>query len=192
MGAKEDLKNIIRGHLSEVASSIFIDRSLSDIDQSADNKESYLAAADKVSKKIALFIDTDLALKVFDSLKMEIRRSELNAGTRRKYVRVPLSTRVNVTYKLVPYELTSENISEGGIYIKTAESLAVGSEVKISLDLEAGWRISLKGLVVHINSNTGKYPPGMGIEFKDVSADNRSILSGFVKKALAMTVLRTT
>src|SRR5574340_997983 len=87
MNIKSDLKNIISEHLTEGASSIFMVKSLSIIDESAESKESLLAAADKVSKRIALFIDEDLATKVFDILRREIEKRELSPGIRRKHVR---------------------------------------------------------------------------------------------------------
>ena len=50
MDIKSDLKNIINKNLAEAASSIFIGKSLAIIDESAENKESLLAADDKLSK----------------------------------------------------------------------------------------------------------------------------------------------
>jgi hypothetical protein len=93
MDIKDDLKNIINKHLVDVASSFFIDKSLSIIDQSADNKESFLAAADRIRKRVALFINSDLASKVFDMLRLEIENRELTPGTRRKHVKLPCSIR---------------------------------------------------------------------------------------------------
>ena len=72
MDAKDGLKNIISNHLGEVASSFFIDKSLAILDESAHDKESIMAAADRITKRISLFIDADLAIKVFDMLKVEI------------------------------------------------------------------------------------------------------------------------
>jgi hypothetical protein len=138
MDIKADLKKIISDHLVNSASSFFIDKSLSIMDQSADNKESFMAAADRISKRIALFIDTDLAAKVFDILKMEIENRELTPGTRRKHVRFALCHRVYVTYNGTPFELYTGNISEGGLFIKTDEPFPGGSKVEISLPMEAG------------------------------------------------------
>jgi len=194
MDVKADLKNIISDQLAKFASSFFIDKSLSIIDASADNKESFLAAADKVSKRIALFIDTDLAIEVLDILRIEIENRELTPGTRRKYVRVTSRNRVYVTYNRTPYELSTENISEGGMYIKTKEPFPVASEVKISLPLEGGSHIHLKGLVVHARrpvSDIFGHPPGMGIEFKEVTDDERKTLRNFIKKALTQDSLES-
>src|ERR1700690_1730007 len=98
MGIKDDFKKIISERLTKAASSIFIDKALAIMDESADNKESYLAAADMIRKRIVLFIDANLAGEVFDILKKEIEHRELTPGTRRKYIRVILFKRVLVTY----------------------------------------------------------------------------------------------
>ena len=192
MDIKDDLKNIISEHLVNVASSFFIDKSLTIMDQSADNKESFLAAADRISKRIALFIDTELATKVFDILRLEIESRELTPGTRRKHVRVAFCQRVYVTHNGTPYELYTGNISEGGIYIKTEEPFPSGSRMEISLPLERGNHIRLRGIVKSANRPSGNksgQPAGMGIEFKEVRDDERKILRDFVRRASAQDII---
>jgi len=186
MDVKVDLKNIISEQLGNVASSFFIDKSLAIIDQSADNKESFLAAADRISKRIALFINTDLATRVFDILKQEIENRELTRGTKRKHVRIALCHRVYVTHNGTSHELYTGNISEGGVFIKTNEPFQAGSKVEISLPMEAGNHIHLRGIVVSVKrpyEDMSSRPVGMGIEFKEVRDDERKILRDFVKRA---------
>jgi len=185
MDIKDDLKNIISEHLVNVASSFFIDRSLSIIDQSADNKESFLAAADRLRKRIALFINADLATKVFDILRLEIENRDLTPGIKRKYLRVTLRNRVYVTYNKTPHELYTENVSEGGMFIKTKEPFPVGSEMAISFPLDAGSHIRLKGIVrsVQLSSDSvSGRQSGMGIEFKEVREAELKILRDFVTR----------
>ena len=185
MDIKADLKNIISEHLVKVASSFFIDKSLAIMDQSADNKESFLAAADRISKRIALFIDTDLAKKVFDLLSLEIENRELTPGTRRRHVRVTLCHRVYVTYNGTSHELYTGDISEGGVFIKTETPFPVGSKVEISLPMEAGSHIHLTGIVVSEKRPSGgisERPAGMGIEFHEVREVELTILRDFVKR----------
>ncbi len=186
MDFKSDLKNIISEHLVKVASSFFIDKSLSIIDQSADNRESFMAAAERISKRIALFIDADLAAKVFDFLKQEIENRELTPGTRRRQTRVVLCHRVYVTHNETPYEFYTGNISDGGVYINTEHPFPAGTDVEVSLPLEGGSHIHLKGTVAHAAHNSGgisQCPDGMGIEFKEVRDDERRILREFARRA---------
>jgi hypothetical protein len=77
MDVKDNLKNIIQKHIGEAVSSLFLEKSLAIINESADNKESFIAAADRIGKRIALFIDKGLAQKVFESLKVEIEKNTL-------------------------------------------------------------------------------------------------------------------
>ena len=189
MNVKSDLKNIISENLAKAASSIFIDKSLSIIDESAENKESLLAAADKVNKRIALFIDADLAIKVFDILRQEIENRELTPGTRRKHVRVAVCDKVFVTHNGIDSELETVSISIGGMYIKTTKPFPVDSKLVISFPLKARSPLLLKGVVAYIRVDIGKQPPGMGIDFKEVRDDERKLLSDFVKKATGQDIL---
>ena len=109
----------------------------------------------------------------------------MKPGTRRKYLRVNLRSRVYVTYNRTPHELYTENISEGGMYIKTKEPFPAGPEVEISLSLEAGSHIRVKGTVVHAKHPVSEmvgHPPVMGIEFKGVRDDDRKTLRDFVTR----------
>ena len=181
MSIKEDFKQIISERLANVASPIFIDRAFDIMDQSADNKESYLAAADIIRKRIALFIDEDLATEVLDILKKEIEHGNMTLGTRRKHVRVTFVRRVHVTSNETSCELQAVNLSEGGIFIEKKEPFPFGSEVKISLPLEAGTNIQLDGVVVHTNLDYGKHPRGMGKKFKEVMENELRKLRALVK-----------
>ena len=188
MDVKSDLKKIISENLAEAASTIFIDKSLSIIDESAESKESLLVAAEKVNKRIALFIDTNLAKKVFDILRLEIENRELTPGTRRKHVRVVLRNKVYVTHNGAASELYTENISAGGMCIATKEPFPAGSKVVISLPLKAGSHMHLKGVVVNTKYDTGRHPTGMGIEFQGVRDDEQKMLRDFVKKTTAQDI----
>ena len=180
---KDNLKKITRERLASLASSIFIDKAVAIIDESAENKESYLAVADMIRKRIALFIDSDLAGEVFVLLKKDIENTELTPGTRRKHVRITFCERVHITYNGSSHELYTENLSEGGVYIKTKEPFPFGSEVKMSLPLESGSHISLNGVVVNSKRDFGKHPPGMGIKFKEVMENELRTLRNLVKGA---------
>jgi len=183
MDIKSDLKNIINENIAEAASSIFIGKSLAIMDESAETKESLLAASDRVSKRIAFFIASDMAIKVFEVLRLKIESRELTPGTRRKHVRVAMCHKVSVTCNEAASELYTVNISAGGMFIKTEEPLPVGSKLVISLPLASGSLIHLKGVVANIKRDVGKLPPGMGIEFKELSEDDRKRVRDFLKKA---------
>jgi uncharacterized protein (TIGR02266 family) len=188
MGVKSDLKKIVGECLANIASSIFINKSLAIIDESAESRESLLAAADRISKRIALFIDTDLSRKVFDILIQEIEKRELISGIRRQHIRVAVCKKVHVTCSGIVSELETANISAGGMYIKSAKPLPVGSKVALSLSLNEDSRMHLKGVVVNAKCDIGKHPAGMGIEFREVRDDDQNRLREFVRRASAQDI----
>jgi hypothetical protein len=187
VSVKDDLKNIIQKHIGEAVSSFFLEKSLAIINESADNKESFIAAADRISKRIALFIDKNLAQTVFESLKAEIEKETLSQGTKRRYPRVPFCKKARVRYDGVHYELYSENLSEGGMYIRTMEPFPARSELGITLSLGFGSQINLTGSVVYVTSplsDSLKLPPGMAIEFKEIGDKEIEMLRGYIQRAL--------
>jgi hypothetical protein len=187
VGVKDDLKNVIQKHLGEAVSSFFLEKSLAIINESAENKESFIAAADRISKRIALFIDKGLAQTVFESLKVEIEKNTLFQGTKRRYTRVTFCKKVCVRYDGADYELESENLSERGMYIRSKEPFPASSEVEITLSLGVGSRIYLKGIVVYERnplSDCSKLPPGMAIEFKETGDKEKEMLRGYIQRAL--------
>lgn len=185
MSIKDGLKSIITERLGAVASSFFIEKALAILDESADTKESFLCAADTISKRIALFIDAALAREILDILRIEIENRGLTPGTRRKHVRVNFCTKVQVTHNGTTSELFTANLSLGGIYLETTEPFAIGSKVDLSLPLEGGNRIHLKGIVVNARSGIATHQSGMGIEFNQIGDYERKVISNLIKKGAA-------
>jgi uncharacterized protein (TIGR02266 family) len=185
---KEGLKNIVRAHLDRSASSLFIGKSLAIIDESADNKESFIEAAVRISKRVALFIDKEIAQTVYDSLIDAIDRIAAPQGTRRRYRRVAFWKKVLVKYDGRHRELDSENLSEGGIFLRTEDPFPAGSKMELTLPLELGRRISLDGVVIYNRGPLGgssKFPPGMGIQFNEIREKEAGMLRDHIRKASA-------
>lgn len=185
---RNDLKNIVQEHLGKASSALFLAKSLAIIDGSADNKESCIAAAVRICKRVALFIDKDLAQTVYEGLIVAIDKYSLPQGTKRRYTRVTFCKKVRVGWNGAHYELDSENLSEGGMYIKTENPFPAGVEIQVTLPLGFGSRIHLTGLVVYKNDPFGDtlgLPPGMAIEFQKIRDEEAEILRNYVRKALA-------
>ena len=181
MPPKDDIKKIVSDALGGAASSIFINNILAVIDESADSRESLVAASDRIRNRVALFIDENLASKLFALLNAEIGKMALIPGTRRKHVRVGFRKKVKLTYIGRVYELNTTNISEGGMNVETKESLPVGSKVEISLPVKGGSAIVINGVVVNTKSSGGPQPGGMGIQFKGVSELILTILKSIIR-----------
>ncbi len=184
-GVKEVLKDIIREHLDKAASSLFIDKSLGIIDESADNKESFMAAAVWISRRISLFIDKELAQTVYESLMGAIERIEVPQGMKRRYARVAFFRKVRVKHEGEYHDLDTENLSEGGMYIKTYAPFPAGSEIEISVPLEVGSRLDLRGVVLYERDpfgDTSRLPPGMAVEFRGIRTEEIEILQRFIQR----------
>ena len=181
---KANLKRILRGHLDKVASPVFVDKSLAMIDDSANSKESFMAASVRISRRIALFIDKDMAQTVYDSLMTAIMKIASPQGARRRFKRVAFCKKVQVRYDAEVHELDSANLSEGGMYLITKAPFPTGSEIEITLPPEVGTRICLIGVVVYKNDpfgDTSKLPPGMAIEFKEIPDEETEMLRSYIE-----------
>lgn len=199
LDAKGALASVIRGYLDKHASYLFIKKSLEILYASANNKESFITACTQISKRITMFIDKNLAQRVYEGLIAEIERLAVPQGTRRRYRRVNFDTvaiyekKVSITCGGKVYELDSLNLSEGGIFIKTKDPFPVGSEIAITLPLELGRYIHLTGVVVHKRgrfNETSTLSSGMGIEFENVSVGDAEGLRSYVKKIRIASICR--
>lgn len=192
---KDALRNIVRQHLGNAASDLFVKKSLAIIDESADNKESYMDAAVRVCKRTILFIDQDLGRKVYDSLVDVIEKTASPRGTVRRFRRVNCNMKVSIEYDGRRYDLDLVNLSEGGAFIKTKEPFPVGADLKMTLSLELGRPTNLAGMVIYNRNPSGetsRLPVGIGIKFKHLGADEVGALRNFVGKMPAEPLFQKT
>jgi hypothetical protein len=184
---KVAFKKILCEHLEKRSSDFFIEKSLDIVNESANTKESYISAADRIHKRIALFIDTDLAQKVYVDLVAFIKNTSSPQGVQRKYRRVPFEEKIIVIHNGMPRELISGNLSEGGIFIKMGDPLPVQSELEIRLPRGLGRVINLRGVVRNVMQGSDsvgqleKVAPGMMIEFLGIDKATAKILRGMVE-----------
>lgn len=182
---KSDLKNVLREHLDKRVSNLLLEQSFAIIDQAAISKESLTAAADRISRKVALFVDNSLSQTVYSNLMALIGTTSSPQGIKRRYARADFPHKVLVKYNGKEYELNAENISEGGMLIKAAEQFPIDAKVEITLSLEPGHRITVKGIVATNNNpvrSASKGLTGMGIEFnKDVDMATATLVRKYVE-----------
>lgn len=75
--------------------------------------------------------------------------------------------------------LLTRDVSVGGVFVSTKEPFPTDSEIAITLQLAAGGpSISASGKVVYSLKNLG-----MGIQFSELSDDNRATLQKFVDES---------
>lgn len=185
MSSKDKLKEIIRNLLGSTASALFLDKSLDIINESADTRESLLAATERISKRTAIFISAELAGRVHNVLTQEIKRMPLEQGNKRMHPRVVFHRKVRVTCDGKECELNTKDLSQGGVRIDADDPYPVGSRLLITLPLEAGSKINVGGIVVRSTApGKGRQPSGMGVAFKDISGHDLGTLKDFIRKVL--------
>lgn len=112
-------------------------------------------------------------------------------GMKRKYLRASVIEKITLTFNGTSHELYSEKLSEGGMYIRKKDPLPVGSEVEITLPLKDN-SVHLRGNVIYTKGVYGdmfRVPPGMGIEFRGLTAEDSALLKGHVKELLTRDIL---
>jgi type IV pilus assembly protein PilZ len=92
-----------------------------------------------------------------------------------------------VAYKSVGSFITdwATNISQGGLFINTRKPLAVGSVVKLIVQLpDAAFPCDITGRVTRVTEfdNRANMVPGMGVEFVDVDEAKRKQIELFVER----------
>ena len=114
------------------------------------------------------------------------------AGIKRKHVRTMFISKVSVTCNEETKELYSENLSSGGIYVRSEETFPPGSDVNITFPLLNDESISLNGRIVYVKGFASRVltsPPGMAIEFMDISDENASRLDDLVSQLLTCDII---
>jgi len=92
-----------------------------------------------------------------------------------------------VAYRTVGSFLTdwATNISQGGLFINTRKPLAVGTTVKLIIQLPgAAFPFDMMGRVTRVCAwdNHTNVAPGMGIEFTELDGAKRERIEAFVEK----------
>jgi CheY-like chemotaxis protein len=163
-------------------------------DQGISNTPVIMVSVDSCSETI----DKCRQLGCFDFLAKPLKIDKLHdslqrcffgyAGTNRKHIRVLYSKKVVVTYEDTEYQLYTETLSEGGVYIRKEEPFPSGSEVTVRFYLEDGRAVELKGDVIYTKKVFGDFltlPPGMGIAFKGVAEDDATTLKLLIEDLIA-------
>ena len=111
--------------------------------------------------------------------------SEPTGAERRIAPRVHVSLHLHLVYSDLDelVEHYAQNISEGGIFIKTDTPLPIGSKVRLQISLvhQSLTYIDAKGEVVHAieKASRGK-EKGMGIRFIEMCEESKEFLRDFV------------
>ena len=105
---------------------------------------------------------------------------------KRSKERIPLSESVNIVCENMEKFATefADNISMGGMFIKTANPLPTGTKFDLELSIgKDGKKISALGEVVwtkEFSTGGDKRPSGMGIRFIELHGDSKKFIKEFI------------
>ena len=118
-------------------------------------------------------------------MKTTVEKAHTESATsddRRRWDRVDMVVRVD--YKTVD-ELFSEfarNINEGGIFVETEQPPEVGSPIALEFRIPGVPEpIAAHGRVMRVSDGTGHEPPGMGVQFEQLSNQARDLINDLVR-----------
>lgn len=106
-----------------------------------------------------------------------------SAPPRRQSPRVRMQAAIDLSSDDNFFNGFSSNISDGGLFVATVNLLPLGTDVDLAFTLPSGERIEAKGTVQWVREVNDKLPdafPGMGVAFKDLSAQAQEAINGFV------------
>jgi uncharacterized protein (TIGR02266 family) len=103
----------------------------------------------------------------------------------RDHARVQLKTNINLGSDSNFFTGFSTDISEGGIFVATVETMPQGTKVDLDFTLPGGRPLKASGVVRWLrepNAHTPELMPGMGVQFQGLQPEVASLISDFVRK----------
>ena len=110
----------------------------------------------------------------------------------RRHLRAPTNQQVTIHHENGQMICQAISLSEGGIYICKVVPLPVGSPVEIEMAGIDGEPIRLKGNVLYVKGISGhrfSIPPGMAIQFSDISSVQSRMIRNMVTDLLVGDIL---
>jgi len=105
-----------------------------------------------------------------------------DTSDRRRSARADLIVRVDYATIDEIFSEFTRDINEGGLFIETEKPKSIGTEVTLRFNLPGGNDgIETIGRVVRISSGDELSPPGMGIEFDDLTDEDRTRINDLIR-----------
>ena len=103
---------------------------------------------------------------------------------RRVHERVPLEVEISLTSESNFYTGFTSDVSEGGIFVATRETIPVGTKLSFDMKLGSG-TVKVTGEVRWArayNELNEDVPPGVGVQFTDLHPKVAQIINAFIAK----------
>jgi len=142
-------------------------------------------ARDCLSQGANFFIEKPIKV---DQLHKAVALCYENRKIPRKHLRAPLNRPVTLYFDDKYFTCQAITLSEGGIYIRRVNPLPVGTEVEVEVNDVSGLPIRLRGEVIYVKSISGRrfsIPPGMAVQFSNISSTEAETVRSIVTELLA-------
>lgn len=112
----------------------------------------------------------------------------VSAQDQRNHLRIPLKVEVTIDSEHNFYVGLSENVSEGGIFVATYQSVELGTVLDLTFTLPGQpqpTQIDMKCRVQWLRDFAAAadgLPPGLGLQFVDPSSDALKTVRDFVRR----------
>ncbi len=151
---------------------------------------------DTGSKEAAVFDASQIMARVLSILYPISKAQEMQAPPsppakkevaphpRRTATRIGLNADIGIQSENNFYTGFSEDISEGGIFITTYDSKPLGTKMNLTFTLPNGYVVMAKGAVKWLrefNQMTPEMKPGMGIQFDELSPEDKTQIDMYIK-----------
>ncbi len=155
------------------------------------------ATATALEDTVLELVDKDFLDKEFNQIDSDFREIVTTLvrrlrKTTQRLVSLPrrggerVSGKINISFKKANdfFKAYIANLGEGGLFIHTTKNLPVGSLLDLEFSLpDSNQAITTKGKVVWVrpqDMSTEKMPPGMGIQFIDMSPKDNELLKHYI------------
>ncbi|WP_224368545.1 TIGR02266 family protein [Hyalangium versicolor] len=111
--------------------------------------------------------------------------STVRSVPKREHARVRLQTNIHLGSDSNFFTGFSTDVSSGGVFIATVETVPRGTQVDLDLVLPGGRPLKTHGVVRWLrepNSHTPDLMPGVGVQFQDLQPELASLINDFVRK----------
>jgi CheY-like chemotaxis protein len=114
-------------------------------------------------------------------------------GKKRRHLRATVNKKVVLKLNGDIQERYALSMSEGGLYIRMMDPLDIGTGIEIILTLKNDRTVIVNGTVIYhhktLFGDEFRLPPGMAIEFKDVSITDSMLLREYLSEVLARDIV---
>ena len=107
---------------------------------------------------------------------------EATVEERRRTLRTELIVRIDYSTVDEMFSEFTRDINEGGLFIETEKPQEQGTEVSLHFNLPGSQEmVRTVGRVAHVTPGDAVNPPGMGIEFEELTPDDRKRIDALIR-----------